>query len=153
MDIRTGPGPLGRKVERSELDTDLEKLLGYIGGDLTVGSITGTTTETTIGSVTIPANTVTGGIVVIVMGRGNLDQTNGLTLRIKIGAAASEATKETLIMNKPETTGEKKESIFLHCYETAQTWTNEISVIVTGENSSVSGTLVSYCESIIVLGY
>jgi len=125
--------------------------LKYGGSDLTEASIANSTTETTIGSVTIPAGTfATGALIFAHVGIFTLLGETG-TFRIKTGAAGSEATRATMVLTEGVT------SLRLHSpfnfYDTAATYTNEVSIIVTGQNSTASVDRICYCTSLIVMGF
>ena len=72
--------------------------LRFIGSDFTVGSITASTTETEIGEVIVPANTVVNELIILVGvrwkdARGVSEQLTG-TFRIRTGTSST-ATSNT----------------------------------------------------------
>lgn len=144
------PGTTASTDALNGINNTINNKLIYVGSDLVTGSATGTTDETTIGSVTIPASTVTTGIIVMVCGRIHAITDQQMTFRLKIGAAGSEVTKFTLITNPKATGGDFLYPTSLQWYETGQTWTNEISVIVTSQTADTNST--SYCDTIIITG-
>ena len=131
--------------------------LKYVGEDASVASIGNSTTETTIGSVTIAASTVSSRILIFVNGRFDcITAGDYTTFRIKVGAAASEVTKFTYIIKPPIPDAHYALigiiSVPMIWHDSSETWTNELSVIVTAQNSDARLTTVSYCDNIIIIG-
>lgn len=135
-----------------ELLTNAEKPYRYITSDMTGGSIASSVTETTVGTCTIPANTITTGIIVsanVTSASDTLNASYYTDFKIKIGAAGSEVAKQTLRIKPGQDT---KIPGQLQVYESGQTWSNAISVIVTAQHGANSAALVGVCYSVIVTG-
>ncbi len=122
----------------------------YVGSD-TERSIGSSTTETEIGSVIIPANTVTTRIevkvAIKVLGSGN-----DAFFRLKIGADGSEVLKQVVRLSGRVGDARENGGALLF-YDSTQTWTNEISVIVTAQNNQPGAGDVATCLQLGVFGY
>ncbi len=143
LDLGTGLSITGNTLNMSGLR--------YIVSDLTLGSHTGDTNETTIGSCTIPANSVSTGVVIFASLSGTgVKDSPGASFRLKVGPAASETTRQTVTYPSQDINS-RIVGLTLLYYVTGETWTNDVSVLVTVQNG-VDGA-VGACDSIIVIGY
>ena len=124
----------------------------YVGSDLVEDSIANSTTETTLSSVTIPANTVKTGIVINSSVKARTGNNVTCTFRVKVGVAGSEVTKETVTVVKEDAVVSTIHSSLLW-YEESATWTGAVNVIVTAEWGTASETYIATAHSLIVEGY
>ncbi|KKK48747.1 hypothetical protein LCGC14_3142050 [marine sediment metagenome] len=117
----------------------------------TKGSIASTTVETEIATVTVPANLIKNGIIVYAA-IGVTGSTSDAYFRLKIGADGSEATKQTVRLSaRVGATLLNGGSLLFD--DSTQTWTNEISVIVTAENNQPGAGDIATCFQLVVEGY
>lgn len=126
----------------------------YAGSD-TEGSIASSDTETTVATVTIPANKfATRSIVSAAIGLASASAIAECTFRLKIGAAASETLKQTikLVSRHTHSAGEYVGGSMLFM-DIAEDYTSELSVIITAENSENSATVIGTCFQLVVIGY
>lgn len=132
-------------------DINKSNLLKYVTSDMTSASHTGDTTETTLATLTVPANTVQTAIIILGSFSGNCAEAGSgtNTYRIKIGASGSETTKQTVVVDADANfSGEGGSLVW---YETGQTWTAAVSVLITGECGHSTGTVE--LDSVVILGY
>ena len=123
----------------------------HVGSDLTEGSVSSSVAETTIGSVTVPAGTVSDGCFIIASLKGSphAGQTNTATFRLKTGVSSSEAERESFFI----ATGSAVQSGgAIVWYDTAATYANEVSIIITGQNNDNNADSKTTCHSIVVYG-
>lgn len=143
-------------VSSGDTSNPATQIFKYVGSDLVSSNITNSTTETTIGSVTVNANDVSTGIFVIANVRFTAGDTTGTansTINLKIGASGSEATKQTIVLKGCYTTNvDAGDAGMVMYWDTSQTWTNAISVIITGKNSRAVSGCTTYCDSLVVFG-
>jgi hypothetical protein len=127
-----------------------------VGGlDLTGGSIASSVTETTLGSVTIPANTFKSYMFVIADIDVDTHSNNTGLFKVKVGASGSEAEKYQIQLNAIQVTDlvykkDNRRTIMVPL--DAEAWTTELSVILTAQNGQNGPTEISYCHTVIVLG-
>jgi hypothetical protein len=120
--------------------------------DTTGGSITGSGTETTIATVTIPAGSLGSSAALKITasvkqsGGSGSGTTNG-TYRLKIAGV----TKETLELITLDTSVISPAGILQH-YETGVDNTGSVTVIITGQLGTNTSN-IAYCESLIVEGF
>ncbi|WP_298753758.1 hypothetical protein [uncultured Arcobacter sp.] len=134
----------------------------YIGQDQTLGS-TSASTETKIGEVTIPANTVTNGVLVFATGvlrmtGGGIQPNNGtITLRAGASTTITSNTSEKSIqrsfdsvagINAGWTSGWT-----IIKYVTSPTWSSTNYIQIGGSNNNGAGTSRVDCESLVVLQF
>lgn len=127
-----------------------------VGGiDLVGGEVADTLNETTIATVSIPANTFKS--YMIVFADVDMRTTNAADCiaRIKVGAAGAETTRDTVQMNLAHTNtitnGNKEKRTIFYC-SNSETWTSARSVIITGQNSVASVGDATLCKKLVVVG-
>jgi hypothetical protein len=133
-------------------DGDFNVLPRYV--DNTGESITTANGETTVWTSTIPANTV--GTAIIILGSlyyqsfGNDE--NGI-FNLYIGTAGSEVLKQTFGVNGHNVgSGDTNCTGSLVWYESGQTWTGEVSVLVKADQSTAQNKEIGLLGGVI-LGY
>lgn len=125
-------------------------LLKFVVSD-TEGSVASSVSETTIATVLIPANTVSTGIIVSAA-IGVSGVTNFSTFRLKIGATGSENTIQTVpLWFSGDATFVTGGSMLF--YDSTQTWTSDVTVLVTASNSQNGATNKSTCYQLVVTGF
>ena len=133
---------------RESLEDNIDDaLLKTITSDFTEATTT-STTETTLASLTVPANSVRNHIIVQASGTATSNTKSGV-IRLKIGALGSEVTVASFTAS--ESIGANVLFPVVLIYrDSSQTWTNSISVIITGQSSGAGGS-VTY-KGCIILG-
>lgn len=133
----------------------VENTFKHVGSDQTAGS-TASSSETKIGEVTVPADTVTNGILVIATGYGTQETSQSMTVKLRAGSsttATSNSEYKSYSASFPDYTSTnrvEKSWTFVYFIDDL-TWSNTNYVHITG---SVDGAYVSktvVCESIEVL--
>ena len=72
---------------------------------------------------------------------------------MKLGAAGSETLKQTIKIYSTDTYGEGYYLCAPMLYvDTAETFSNELTAIVTAQNSNAGGTVVATCFQLVVMG-
>lgn len=127
------------------------KQIFTVYSDCTSAGISNSTTETTLATYAIPANTVSNGIIVFVKGNGMGFNTGGNSkLRLYIGPTGS----ETNVQTESIAVSDHGTHDFSLLYEdTSQTWSNEITVKVTGKNARNSPNDKTNCHSLVIVGF
>ena len=112
------------------------------------------TGETTLGAVTIPANTVSSRVVCYASVGASSNQASQYSeFKLKTGTISSETTRQTIrvpvvdALNADEWEG----GAMLYVDE-ASDFTSQISVIVTGQNKTSGATERAMCWQLVVLG-
>lgn len=131
-------------------NTNIPARLKYVGSD-TAGTVVNSIDETTIATVTIPANTVSTGIIAhaSVGTRGTAGEG---TFKLKIGATGSESLRVTGVIPVSGSTGNYDCRPLLY-YENDQTWSADVTVLVTGQNGAKAATTSCDCFQLIITGY
>lgn len=114
------------------------------------GSHTGSTAETTLATITLPANTVANGIVVLAECRHDGSNGKWTKFRVKTGPSGSEVERHLVQQTDPGV-GMIMAMPLLYADEAA-TYTAEVVVLITvqmNDTSAVTGTL----ENVVVVGY
>ena len=125
--------------------------LAHIGSD-TEGSIADSTSETTIATVLVPANTVATQIKVeapIQLAASNENLIG--TFKVKIGPTGSEVLKQTIVLNG-FTAGTKVGTAHLFI-DDSQTWTADVTVLVTAQCSIAGANNIATCYHLVVEGF
>ncbi len=126
--------------------------LKYGGSDLTLGSIASSTTETTIASVTIPANTIATGALysatISVQAQGS--SANDSIFKLKSGVASSEVERYAVTVN---CTPDEIKHATIVWYDEAPTWSGDVSVIITGKNNNNHANSKSTVFTLVVIGF
>ena len=122
----------------------------YVGSDVE-GSIASSTNETTIATVVIPANTVSTGIIAEA-NCGGKGAGNTSIIKLKIGATSSEALKQTINLVQTASNSDYVTAPVLF-YDSTQTWTNEVTVLITGTNGTGGASDQTICWQLVVKGY
>ena len=121
----------------------------YAGSD-SVGSIASSTGVTTIATVLIPANTIYSGIIVVAP-ISTTGTTNDAEFDLKIGATSSEASKQKFTLHRSDNGHESGGSMGF--VDTTQTWSADVTVLVTGQNTQNYANDKATCHQLIVLGF
>ena len=125
--------------------------LMYLASDLGETTIASSTSETTLLNVSIPANTITTGAIYLVSFRAKaVGATATATFTAKSGVAASEVTRESYVINRanPEEFG-----CNIAWYDAAVIWSGDVSVIITGTNSTSNANVSITAHSLVVFGF
>lgn len=124
----------------------------FIGGtNLSVGSVSNTTDETIIGTVTIPANTFSNYMIIMSNIGSSISNVNGDS-KISFNLKIDGITKQTVITGVPVDTVNGCTGGALFWYDASSDFSNEIVVTITGTPAQASGQLAGYCYSVIVMG-
>ena len=126
-----------------------------VGGDFTEGSISNSVAETELLDYDIPANTVTNGIIIIVVwaaGASGVGDSNNATIKIKTGTNGSETLRLTISRRIPKADGKIQEYNAWYV-EDSLDWTLAQTVSITGQNSESEGDSKTHGNELIVLGY
>ncbi len=124
--------------------------LKYVGSDAE-GSISSSTAETTLATVLIPANTIETRIIVSSSIHCTTDGANNKgDFKLKIGPTGSEAQKQLVILRP--LSGIQIGGMLLF-EDDSQTWSADVTVLVTGTNEVNSAGNTSTCYQLIVTGY
>lgn len=126
------------------------QMLKYVGSSAEA-SISSSVVETTLGTVTIPASTVATGIIVSAA-LGVKGTTNDGIFRLKIGPTGSEALKQTVYLLPSTGDGVYQGGAALF-YDSTQTWSSEVTVLLTGENSASGEYKTCRCYQMVVIGF
>ena len=125
--------------------------LMYLASDLGETTIASSTAETTLLSVTIPANTITTGAIYLVSLRAKAVGGDAIaTFTAKSGVPASEATRESYSINRnqPAEFGNN-----IAWYDSVPDWTADVSVLITGTNSASGANISITAHSLVVFGF
>lgn len=143
-----------KSIESLEDNID-NKLLTQIYTDNTGGNVSGTTSETTIVTYTIPANTVRTGILVMagITFKGSQGGTGAQTgtFRLKINGT----TVKTIALTTDSFAVGADDTIVgtaFFYYDNTQNWTGSVAVLISGENSVNAGGVVSSVDSFQIFG-
>lgn len=126
--------------------------LMLVGSDLTEGEVNTTTNETTIGSITVAAGTVSEGVFIIasLQAVGSSGVADTSTFRLKTGLDSSEVLRESYVTNKAI---DEVDTGCIAWYDTAGTYiSSAVSIIITGQNSNGAADSKSICHSIVAFG-
>ena len=150
-----------KSIESLEDNID-NKMLTWIGSDITGGSVANSTTETKIGEIIVSANSVNRDLIIIA---GVRTQTSGANLitsfRIRTGTSAtatSNAQRAIITLGDADNTTPANASgraggvIMARITSTEETLTGQIYIHVTGENNTSSANTSSHCDFIYVIG-
>ncbi len=119
--------------------------------DQTAGTVSGTTNETEIGEVQIPANEVDSGVLVFATGTGKEFNNNNSTIKLYGGTSAT-ATNNTLfktITRNFPNIGNKVGAWAIVYWVTGLTWSSVNFINITGTNSQNNANAQTTCESIV----
>jgi len=120
----------------------------YIGHDS--GNIVNDVTETTIATVSIPANLVKNQIIItadcVAMGTATYGR-----FRVKVGALGSEVEKVVLPFQSAATNTTYGIAQAIVYVDDSETWTNTLSVIVTAQMTVAAATNI-YSTRLVVVG-
>ena len=141
----------GETLNSTDLLDTIEFPLRYVDSDLTEASIANSATETTLGSITIAANTLANGAAVFVRGTMVMEGTSDHYLRLKIGSFGTEATVATAYAYPAG--GTDRNTVSLLYYDSTPNWTGSVSILVTGQNQTTSAGDLTICDEILVLGH
>ncbi len=123
--------------------------LKYVSSD-TSGSIDNDNTETTLATVLVPANAVSTGIIVYAMiGVQGVDTYSDF--KMKIGPTSSEVQKQIIRLG-PTADGNVNGASMLF-YDSTQTWSADVTILITAQNSTAGVGDISTCFQTIVTGY
>jgi len=143
------------------------EIFKFIDEDTSTGSTT-SSSETEIGEVTVPANAISNGILILAHCRidnGHEDSIN--TIRIRVGESAT-ATSNALVEtsthqiaqsnagNNDDSQVSTQHHVTIHAWYTGATFTNENFVHVTGQQSGSTGGgafITLTCDRITVFGF
>lgn len=147
-----------KSIESMEDNID-NALMTYLGSDLTQGS-TSSASESIIGSVTISADSVRTGIIIMASVKftpgAGLDRQG--SFKIRVGTDASVPTNNTqisgtLTIGSATANGSNIQvGGSLMGYDASQTWTGTVYVQITGNVSSTGSGVACYCENLVVMG-
>ncbi len=136
----------------TQINSNTVLKLKYADSDLTEGSVASSTAETTIGSVTVLADTVSTGCLIVASLRVEAgSDVNQGTFRLKTGVASSEAER-TQVLLKPVAGAGAKVGGVIAWYDTVANYAADVSIIITGQNSESAASNKSICHSIIAFG-
>lgn len=140
-----------KSVESLEDSID-DKLLTYIGSALTAASTT-SSTEVELSEVTVSANSVRTGVLVIASLKGKGAVTQNFILRIGESTTATSNTNAKQVSISPSNDSSTPEvgHTIMYWY-TGATWTNTNYVTITGYQGAGGPSNGTVCESLIVLG-
>ena len=125
--------------------------LAYETSDLTAGTISNNTSETTLAALTIPADTfLTGALYMATIEGEAASSPNTCTFKIKSGVSSSEVLRHTRTIYN--VAGERSSASLLW-YDDAPTFTGNVSVIITGQNSDQNVNSKSTVHTFVILGY
>jgi len=139
------------------------KPIKYITSNTTEAS-TSNTTDTTLMSFTIPAGTVSNGIIVDVNGLASIGAGGGGTgsasIKVFVGPSSSETLKKTNTasnyLNTPSGNSIPKFGVGMKWVETGQTWTDAVSVLIKGITVQCPGgygAATIYVEEAVIYGW
>lgn len=152
---------------RESLEDNIDAgLFGWVGSDTTGGSVGNSSTETGIGQVIVPANTVNNRLLIFATVRlentTTTSSTLGSTFRIRTGTSAtpsSNTERESLVINfrctsggTPVSTGIFGGFIMTTVTSAQETFTGQVYVDVTASNDDANANLVAYCDNVYVIG-
>ncbi len=129
----------------------LTKLM--LSGSDTEGSVASSSDETTIATYTIPAGTFKTGCLAManVHFYGGNSAPSTSTFRLKIGPSGTEVEKQEIILANSSTSERIGASLLF--FDSAETYTNELVVIVTAQNSGTGALDTGTCYQLVVMGY
>ena len=129
----------GTVLASADLNDTYDRVPVFVGEDLTGGSIASSTTETQLAQVIIPADTVIEYITIRIEGEVWADSTNnGGTLKVYLGTSAtfgSNTVKRTKLVTAIASSGAGRNNFFFELRNTDQTFTGQVYVQVTGQNT------------------
>lgn len=138
----------------TELNENFNEVENIAKQDQTGGSVSNTTTETEVGEVLIPANTVKGGVMIVATGKGKSNFSSAtFTIRLRTGTSAtgtSNTVRKTITRDDIDNTSQGWTITYILSSE--ETWTTDTYVHITSQCSTSSSTSTGTCESITVLG-
>ena len=124
----------------------------YVNSLLTTSSVVNSTLEMVLADFTIPAGTIdTGAIIQVeIFGRAQAGNSNNSVFKIKTGVDASEVLRYTKTIGNP-TSGTDHASIIY--YDENPTWSNDVSILITGQNSDANVSSQTEVFHVIITGY
>ncbi len=121
-----------------------------VGSD-TADSVASSVDETTLCTVTIPANTVNTKIIVTAA-VGVEGAENHSDFYLKIGPTSLEATKQTFDLGLNATGGQVICAPMLFS-DSTQSWDAEVTVLIRAKNNNNGASHISHCYQLVVTGY
>ncbi len=123
----------------------------YVDSLLTTSSVVNSTLEMVLADFTIPGGTIDTGAIIQVelFGRASAAGNNSV-FKIKTGVDTSEVIRYTKTLNLAASNRDHASILY---YDENPTWANDVSVLVTGQNSETDSDGQCFVFNVVITGY